>query len=48
MKPGNRAEEKTLMTRMMGIASSLDSSIASLRDGKPWTESDGDSTEEPI
>jgi len=36
------------MTRMMGIASSLDFSMASLSNGKSWTGSDGDSTEEPI
>jgi hypothetical protein len=36
------------MTKMVRIASSLDFSTAPLRNGKPWTESDGDSTEEPI
>jgi hypothetical protein len=44
VKAGNSVEDKTLRIRK----GSLDFSISSLRDGKPWTGGDADSTEEPI
>jgi hypothetical protein len=46
MKPGNSVEDKTLTTRKRGIDPPMPGSIASRREGKPWTKGGRDDTAE--